>query len=111
MSAQEYSPRRCQGKEESKGSLRLGGNRSGARSRSLPERRKENSSYSDVFVEALERTFQINGSVPHACPRCCGRKPKRTIRPFPTPTSASAICPLSFSSPSSQPDRSTFSFA
>jgi hypothetical protein len=47
--------------------------------------------YSVELATALERAFQINGSVPQVWPRCCGRKPKSTTRPFPTLTSASAI--------------------
>src|SRR6202008_3522783 len=67
--------------------------------------------YSDDAAVALESAFQMNGSVAHDWPRCCGLKPNRTMRPFPTLTSASAICPRSLSSPSSQPLNSTFSFA
>src|SRR5215210_1539257 len=67
--------------------------------------------HSVELATALESAFQINGSVPQVWPRCCGRKPKSTSRPFPTLTSASAIWPLSLSSPSNQPLNSTFSFA
>src|SRR5215208_1300587 len=67
--------------------------------------------HSVELATALESAFQINGSVPQVWPRCCGRKPKSTTRPFPTLTSASAIWPLSLSSPSNQPLNSTFSFA
>src|SRR6185503_9834375 len=43
---------------------------------------------SDVLLAAVDSAFQTNGSVAHACPRCWGRKPKSTIRPFPILTSA-----------------------
>src|SRR5262245_50132840 len=67
--------------------------------------------YSDELVIALERAFQMRGRVAHDWPRCCGLKPNRIMRPFPTPTSARAIWPRSLSSPRSQPLSSTFSFA
>src|SRR2546422_2679460 len=51
--------------------------------------------------------FHINGNVPHVCPRCWGRNPKRMTRPLPMETSASAILPARYFSPSSQPERNT----
>src|SRR5215212_10741375 len=53
---------------------------------------KNDSHSSDELPAALDSAFQISGSVPHVWPRCCGRNPNRTISPFPTLTSASAIC-------------------
>src|SRR5438270_12644194 len=60
-----------------------------------------------AYFEKELIAFQMNGKVPHVWPRCCGRNPKRSIRPLPTETSASAIFPRRRSSPSNQPDRST----
>src|SRR5687768_12964240 len=86
----------AQGKEDlavTFASLRLCGSTSYQYGGKFPQRRKDRKAgcYSEAFDAALETTFQISGSVLHACPRCCGRKPKRTTRPFPTFTSASAI--------------------
>src|ERR1044071_5011007 len=52
-------------------------------------------SYSVEPLAAVERAFQMKGRVAQVWPRCCGRNPKRTIRPLPTLISASAIWPRS----------------
>src|SRR5436853_1316879 len=47
--------------------------------------------YTTLFRSLI--ALKMKGNVPHVCPRCCGRKPKRMTRPLPRAVSTSAARP------------------